>query len=155
MFEWREELNTGMSLIDEQHRQFGRFVNGFLKAYPQGQLDDRKLNQAFGFLQAYAREHLSTEEALMEEYEYPDRSRHLGRHEYLSSWIQDAGARLQSDSYSDSLAMEANGVLVDWFQTHITTVDMRLTQFLQRVAEERQDGKLLRLIKGVFKRPSS
>jgi len=155
MFEWRAELETGMHLIDDQHRQFGRFVNGFLKAYTRNRLDQDKLRQAFTFLQAYAREHLATEAGLMEEYEYPDKARHLGRHQYLTDWIHATAGRLESGLKLDGLAMEANAVLVDWFQTHIETVDKRLAEYLVQIAQDRRDSKLMQLIKGVFKGPQS
>ncbi|MBT3376060.1 MAG: bacteriohemerythrin [Lentisphaerae bacterium] len=150
-FEWRDELNTGVELIDDQHQQYGRFVNGFLKAYGKSRLDQRKVEQTFRFLRAYVREHLGTEEALMKDYDYPHLADHLEQHGVLSDWVHEASVRLRKEAYSDAFAMEASSMLVDWFQTHIETVDKRLTRHLVNLAETHQDGRLRQLLKGLLK----
>ena len=157
-FEWSEDLETGIELIDEQHRQYGRFVNAFIEAYAGLEactgmdVPQRRLLKAFGFLRAYAREHLGTEEALMQEYDYPAQAEHCRLHEHLVSWIEKTRERVETNTLDADFVMRVNGVLVEWFQAHIQTVDKRLTAYLRETAEERQDGKLLRLIKGMLGR---
>lgn len=150
-FEWRDDLNTGVELIDGQHQQYGLFVNGFLKAYTKDRLDQRKVEQTFRFLRAYVREHLGTEEALMEEYGYPHMVRHVREHAVLRDWVQDASFRLQTEPYSEAFAMEASSMLVDWFQTHIELLDKRLTTHLVELSNEHSDGRLRKLLKGLLK----
>ncbi len=153
-FEWQNDLETGIELIDGQHQQYGRFVNAFLRAYSKGRVDHGKTEQAFGFLRAYVREHLSTEEMLMKECDYPDMAAHLNAHVYFSQWVQDVAARLGNEQHSDDFAMEASCMLVEWFQEHIKSTDKCLTAFLQDVAEGRRGTKLQRLLRSLLKRPT-
>jgi len=154
-FEWRDDLNTGLDLIDGQHQQYGRFVNGFLKAYSKSKLDQRKAEQTFGFLRAYVREHLGTEETLMRDFSYPHMAEHVQKHKVLVDWVHSASHRLQHEPYSDAFAMEAGAMLVEWFQSHIEAVDKRLVKHLSELAETHQDGRLHRLLRGLFKRSES
>lgn len=149
-FDWQSDLDTGIELIDGQHKQYGRFANAFFRMCTKGTDPHPDLRKAFNFLHVYAREHLSTEEGLMKEYDYPEREVHVGRHDYLRKWIDDTRDHIDRDDLSKDFLMKVNYVLVDWFQEHIRKVDHRLTRYLHRVAEERKDGKLLRIIKGVF-----
>lgn len=151
-FEWSQDLETGIGVIDEQHQQYGRFVNAFLEACTGRDIPHRRLVKAFSFLNAYAREHLSTEESLMKEYDYPGRAEHVQLHRHLSSWIEKTRHRVDSDTLEPDFVMAVNGVLVEWFQEHIQAVDKRMTAYLRQLAEERQDGKLLRMIKGLLGR---
>ena len=151
-FEWHEDLETGIGLIDEQHQQYGRFVNAFLEACTGRNVPHRRLVKAFSFLNAYAREHLGTEESLMQEYGYPGQAEHCKLHKHLCSWIEKTRQRVDSNTIDPDFLMAVNGVLVEWFQAHIQTVDKRLTAYLRQVAEERQDGRLLRMIKGLLGR---
>ncbi|NOY81053.1 MAG: bacteriohemerythrin [Kiritimatiellaeota bacterium] len=150
-FEWHDDLDTGIELIDDQHKQYGRFANAFFKLCYNDRDPRPELRKAFDFLHAYAREHLTTEEALMEEYDYPQRAAHLERHDYLRKWIDDTHERLkETKQLSGDFLMKINYVLVEWFQEHIRGMDHRLTRYLRQVAAERNDSKLLRMIKGIF-----
>ncbi len=150
-FDWNETLDTGMQLIDDQHRQYARFVNAFLKACVRTDDPRQKLEQAFSFLNAYAREHLRTEEELMKEYGYPQEKAHLNQHKYLVEWIDKTHDEIQSkQGLNSDFVLKINYVLVDWFQDHIRKVDRQLTAFLTEIAESRKDNRLLRLIKDVF-----
>jgi len=151
LFRLDKHLLTGMALIDEQHRQYGRFVNAFLKVcQTQDRVAEGSLQKAFTFLHNYAREHLHQEEALMETYDYPAREVHLERHRFFSAWIEQTASHLSAGPTSLDQLMKIHYMLIEWFQMHIRSEDRRLTDHLKAVAEERQDGHLLNLIRGVF-----
>ena len=152
LFEWQSDLDTGVALVDEQHRQYARFTNAFLKASGQGRAPRAKMIEAFGFLKAYAREHLSMEESLMDEYGFEGAEAHKIQHARFRDWTVKAADRLQDLEEPDSdFLLKVNYMLVDWFQQHIRNVDRSLTSFLRRKAEESRDPALIRIIKGIIK----
>ncbi len=149
-FSWKTELDTGLELIDSQHRQYARFANAFFQICTRNSKPHPDLIKAFNFLHVYARDHLSTEEKLMAEYQYPERAAHIARHDYLRKWIDDTRDRVLNGGLSDDFLMKVNYVLVDWFQEHIKHVDHRLIDYLRRTARERNDGKLLRMLRNIL-----
>lgn len=153
LFRLDKRLQTGMALIDEQHRQYGRFVNAFLKVcQAQDHVAEGSLRKAFSFLHTYARQHLQEEKTLMETYAYPGRGEHLERHRFFSEWIEQAESQLAAGPTSLERLMKIHYMLIEWFQMHIRTEDRKLTDYLKEVAEQRQDVHLLSLIRGVFSR---
>jgi hemerythrin len=151
LFRLDKRLQTGMALIDEQHRQYGRFVNAFLKVcQTHEQVAEDSLRKAFTFLHVYARQHLHEEEALMETYAYPGRAEHLARHRFFTDWIDQTDAHLAAGPVSVEHLMKIHYMLVEWFQTHIRSEDKKLTEFLKDVAGKSLDEHLLSLIRGAF-----
>ncbi len=154
LFRLDKRLQTGMALIDDQHRQYGRFVNAFLKiCHTQDRVAEDSLHKAFVFLHNYARQHLQEEAGLMETYAYPGRAGHLDRHRFFSDWIEQTESQLAAGPTSLEQLMKIHYMLVGWFQMHIHTEDRKLTDYLQEVAEKRQDGHLLNLIRGILSPP--
>lgn len=151
LFRLDQRLQTGMALIDEQHRQYGKFVNAFLKVCQvRDHVAEGSLRKAFNFLHAYVRQHLQEEQALMETYEYPWRAEHLERHRFFREWIEKAEQDLGTGPNTLEQLMKVHYMLVEWFQMHIRSEDRRLTDHLKEIAEKRQDGHLLSLIRGAF-----
>ncbi len=151
LFRMRKELKTGMALIDEQHRQYGLFVNKFLRiCNHRDTVSQDTLLKASSFLHAYARDHLRTEEALMETYGFPGREQHLAQHRRFSTWVEETHAKALLGPLTPDELIHVNYALVDWFQKHIQTEDWTLTDHLHKVAHERGDCYLLGLIRGLF-----
>jgi hemerythrin-like metal-binding protein len=151
LFRLTKDLQTGMVLIDEQHRQYGRFVNAFLKVcQTQDGVADQALFKAFSFLHAYARDHLQAEQGLMETYDYPERGPHLERHRFFSAWIDQTHTELSRGSATLEQLTKIHYMLLEWFQMHIRAEDKKLTAYLRQTAEARGDGHLLGLIRGLF-----
>jgi hemerythrin-like metal-binding protein len=151
LFRLDKRLLTGMALIDEQHRQYGKFVNAFLKVCQKhDHVAEGALRKAFTFLHVYARQHLQEEAALMETYAYPGRVEHLERHHFFSAWIDQTEVQLANGSTSVEHLMKIHYMLVEWFKMHIRSEDRKLTDYLKEVAEKRQDSYLLNLIRDAF-----
>lgn len=151
LFRLRKELKTGMVLIDEQHHQYGLFVNKFLKiSNHRESVCQETLLKASSFLHAYARDHLRTEEALMATYDYPRREQHMAQHRRFSGWVEEIHTKVVVRPLTPDELVQVNYSLVDWFQNHIKTEDRALTDHLHQVAHERGDHYLLGLIRGIF-----
>src|SRR5680860_1264453 len=70
---WTKDLETGIDVLDEQHRHYINLLNDYLeKASQQSKSDEQvsQLTESLDFLRQYATEHFSTEEAIMKNEEY-------------------------------------------------------------------------------------
>lgn len=151
LFRLDKRLQTGMALIDDQHRQYGRFVNAFLKVcQTQDRVAEGSVHKAFVFLHNYARQHLQEEAQLMEAYAYVGRDEHLERHRFFSAWIEQAESTVSAGPVSLEQLIKIHYMLIEWFQKHIRSEDRKLTDYLKDIAEKRQDIRLLNLIRGAF-----
>lgn len=151
-FEFGGDLTTGIDLIDRQHREYGRRVNGFLKHCADEGCAPEDVKEAFDFLRLYVVEHFGTEEALMETFGYPQMAAHVDLHRGFRSWIDDTAKKVNSIPGNRDSTLRVSYKLVDWFQRHIKTVDKKLTQYLKERAKEDKTPALVRLVKGIVER---
>ena len=149
-FNWNDDLTTGMAAIDDQHREYSKRVNAFLRECVERGGEREALSSTFTFLRQYVIEHLSTEEKLMAEYDYPQRAQHVAQHDYLRGWTDETSDGLAGHVLDTDYTLKVNYVLVEWFQKHIKTVDKRLTAFLTQLASERKLPKLMALMKSAL-----
>jgi hemerythrin-like metal-binding protein len=75
-----------------------------------------------------AAEHFDREDALMEQYRYPERREHRGEHAMLLCSIETYSSNLVSAGHP--ITKEVVQYLKDWLTNHIRTADRRLDRFL-------------------------
>lgn len=90
-----------------------------------------QLTESLDFLRQYAAEHFSTEEAIMENEEYPDYASHMEEHSYFLSHVDELYRELCARGFSDRLSREVNYYTMEWFMEHILESDMILVEFLR------------------------
>ncbi len=130
---WTAELETGIEILDEQHRHYIDLLNIYLKKATEDSKDDEKIHQlteSLDFLRQYAKEHFSTEESVMKSAEYPDFSQHLEEHLYFLKHVGALYKEMQEEGFSPRLSREVNYYIIEWFLEHILESDMQLVQFL-------------------------
>ena len=149
-FEWSDDLTTNVHTIDSQHHEFVARINRFLDVCSTQGANHEDLVKTFTFLTDYAAQHLSFEETLMGEFNYPQAKAHSEQHDHLRTFIAEALAKVDANDLSSDFTLKVNFMLVDWFQNHIRKVDRLLTDYLKAVAERDKVPKLLKLIKGVL-----
>ncbi len=128
-FSWTEDLYTGNSLIDGDHRELIRLVNALFEAM-ESSLDSARMGLAMNALVAYAGEHFGREEAEMERIQYVASLAHQAEHTKLLHQLAElaqrlgAGGRLNIPAVSDFLSA--------WLRDHILTADIKLAAALKR-----------------------
>ncbi|HBC86697.1 MAG TPA: hypothetical protein DCZ94_07075 [Lentisphaeria bacterium] len=151
---WHNDLDTGIELIDKQHKEFIRLVNCLLDdSIKDG--DGHILKDAFLFLKYYVCEHFGAEEAFMVEYKYLHYAQHKTRHLYFRSELDRLSGLHLSGSISDrEVALKLNYLTTNWFLNHIKTEDRTFCNFLlEKAGNDKKGllGKLRILVKGFFK----
>ncbi len=128
-FFWTDELYTGSSLIDGDHRKLIEFVNAFFESKQSGQPQNR-VSKAMKDLIAYTGEHFAREEAEMERTKYVAALAHKSEHAKLLRQLVelkemlDVGGRMNTPAVADFLSQ--------WLHDHILASDKKLAAALKQ-----------------------
>ena len=128
-FSWTDDLYTGSTLIDGDHRKLIGLVNALFETMESGQ-GNARMSKAMNDLIAYTEEHFGREEAEMERIQYVASLAHSAEHAKLLRQLVelkamlDAGGRINIPAVSDFLS--------EWLRQHILTVDLKLAAALRQ-----------------------
>jgi len=150
---WKNDLDTGIQLIDSQHREFIRLVNNLLDSTVKSE-DAQSLLKAFSFLRYYISDHFSVEESAMIAYGYPFYSMHKNIHDSFREEINGMEMKLRSNLPAHDVVIKLNYMIVNWFMHHIKVEDRKLCNYLEMQAQKRQEsigGRLEQIVSVFFK----
>ena len=127
-FEWKSQYETGIPIIDEQHRRLFMALDQIQIAVVQESTREeiRGLVQA---LMADTREHFATEEAIMAHHGFPDLLAHIREHEMLMEKLEELGQRFEESEHS--MAMYATTFMGGWLRHHISEGDFSYVQYMK------------------------
>lgn len=133
---WNPGLETGISLIDEQHRQLLGQFEALLVAIHE-HLPDVRIPALLVFLADYVETHFSTEEDYMRAACYPGYLGHKAIHDDMRAQV----VRLVDEFHKDPSKMTGEVVdfLTDWLMNHIYEEDRSMAQFLIRFSSARTE----------------
>lgn len=134
-FAWTREMETGNPQIDAEHRELIQACNNLLAACAAG-TGKEELARTVDLLNQYTRTHFSHEEALQEEYNYPDFANHKRYHQALMQVVDTLSKRLKEEGPTAQLVGEINKQLGGWLINHIKTEDVKVAQHIQACKEQ-------------------
>ena len=126
---WNESRHSvGIALIDSQHREIIERVNQIADWVAQRDQTEA-VQEMFGGLIIFSREHFALEERLMVEYGFPDMENHIEEHHKL---FQQLNNLIKADQRSPrhNKAVLISAFLTDWAEQHILQADKELGEFL-------------------------
>ena len=129
-YEWDSLLETGDQKIDAQHKQLIEALNALLDSCLAGE-GPLGLERTIDFLLGYTVKHFADEEALQEEYAYPDYLRHRQLHEEFKLVAVEMADTLRRDGFSAGLVTEVHSRIGDWLVNHIKGDDLRMALFVK------------------------
>ena len=143
IFPWDENFFTGISKIDEQHRQLVYLLN-LLASHLSHQSDFDLLNDVFNQLTEYALYHFQTEEAIWHEYLPQDawEEDHKRSHESFIESVINLKTENKTKPF-DKVAEDVLLLLTQWLVYHILDTDMRMAKVVLRM----QSGASLEVAK--------
>ena len=151
---WTKDLETGIDVLDEQHHKYFDLLSDYIaKAAKVAKTSTNTekvldLAETLNFLRDYAKEHFSTEEAVMKEAVYMDYEQHKEEHLYFLKHVEELYNEMKTEGYSLRLALEVDYYTAEWFVAHIRTSDMKLVQFLRQKSPE--DKNLTIFLKKIY-----
>lgn len=133
IFPWSTNFETGIELIDEQHKQLVNILN-HLAAHLANRSNEIKLNEIFDELANYADYHFKSEEKIWQDYFGDDVWCH-SHHDTHGSFIQEVIAlKNNSDKKSlDEVVYEIISFLSKWLAYHILDTDKRMAIAVQDI----------------------
>jgi hemerythrin-like metal-binding protein len=130
---WQDRNNTGIALIDEQHRGIVSVINSFYYLIGQGVSNPKLYSCVSDIMKNYSRIHFITEEALLEEIGYKDIEKHKELHKKLNQEME----RIEHDVLRSNDARLLLNFLKQWWLEHISEQDQRYARFLRESAGAR------------------
>jgi len=123
IFPWNEGFSTGVSIIDDQHKQLIQLLN-LLASHVAYKTDIPALNNIFDQLADYAIYHFKTEEAIWHKY-FPEDSLETNHKDIHSSFISTVTS-LKNNENSEPINIVIEKLLsflTSWLATHILETD--------------------------------
>jgi hemerythrin len=136
---WNPDWETGVPLIDQQHRQLLAQLERLFQAVHDDRAAER-MPDLLAFLADYVETHFSDEELHMQVTDYPDFLGHKAIHDDLRARVEHLVEAFQQDQ-----AVVTDAVidfLTDWLVNHIDVEDRRMALHLNRFnhADARRDS---------------
>jgi hemerythrin len=111
---WTDDLNTGIDVIDKQHRCIVDYINELSVADAKD--DKANIKHVLDELIEYTLSHFSFEEELMEKANYPFLKAHKRIHEIFTKRVVECLHRAEKD---ENVAPELLSMLKVWLFNHI------------------------------------
>ncbi len=147
--QWDEQLNTGIQVIDSQHRRIVEYINSLYDASLTHNRTD--VEQVLQNLVDYTLSHFAFEESLMEEAGYPFINGHKRVHELFVKRINNFQQRFK---IGDDITDELLAALKSWLINHIKSDDNDYTDTvltnMNYVNTQQNSGWLSRSLKHFF-----
>jgi hemerythrin len=129
-FEWDSRLETGIGVIDEQHKELFKRIDQLELAIYQGKSRD-ELIKMMDFLDYYVEEHFNLEERVMKKNRYSDLAKHRLEHQDFRDTyeiLKDEFKKKGTDSY---LAIDVDKKIRNWWEHHVMEIDMAYVPVLK------------------------
>ena len=127
---WTSDLATGVTEIDDQHREIFNRADRLSEACREGKGKEEVLRLLL-FLEDYIKEHFGAEEKLQLRHDYPDYAAHRSQHTRFIAEIARLAAEFKAEGATLSLVIMANKTLTSWLVQHISKTDMELATYLK------------------------
>lgn len=121
--EWKSEWDTGIPVLDEQHREMFNTCVEMIEAIRNDRYYD--FSEVIPIIVSYVGTHFKTEESIMEEYQYPQMEEHKKIH-------ADMYRRSRSLIGSTTLDEIVPNFLIEWLINHVDVEDRLLARYIQR-----------------------
>jgi hemerythrin len=122
---WSSRFETGIPIIDTQHKALFEAVNRLADSFKAG-TSAAQVKESLDFLVKYTVEHFQTEEKFMKDMGYPKLTSHMAEHAQLVAKAQALQAKLAEGK---SVTVEVTTFLADWLKHHINESDMGYVEF--------------------------
>ena len=144
---WSNDLDTGIEVIDKQHRRIVEYINKLHDVQETG--DQAQIGGVLDELVDYTLSHFTFEESLMEEAGYPYIKAHKRVHQLFVKRVNEYLQRFQS---GEDITAELLNTLKAWLINHIRNDDNDYSDIVKKNlnTSDTGDGWLSRSIKKIF-----
>lgn len=116
---WSTDLDTGIDVIDKQHRRIVDYINQLHDARTSGH-EKEDIGKVIDELVDYTLSHFAFEESMQEEAHYPFLKAHKKVHDLF---VKRVGEYQERFKLGEDVSEELNNLLVTWLFNHIKRDD--------------------------------
>lgn len=138
--EWKPQYETGIPIIDEQHKRLFARLDAVQRAVVQGSPRE-EIGDLLQSLMAETVEHFRTEEAIMAQHGFPDVLAHIREHELLTEKLGELAQRFEESQ--DAMALLVTTFMGGWLRHHISEGDLSYARFIKSGNPDSSSGDLL------------
>lgn len=133
-FEWNDALNTGVPLIDIQHKELIRAFNDLADAIEQNK-GASAVGKLLAFLQYYVEWHFAREEKCADEWQCPISEINKKAHQRFIEKFGRLYSQFRESDLNDDVARLVHRELSDWIVYHVLKVDKQIgASYLEKQA---------------------
>ena len=125
MITWNASLETGNTVVDNDHKVLIKQINLLGDALKAGTAKDQ-LATMIAFLNKYTREHFAREEQIMKDVKCPTTGQNCTAYKLLVAKLDGWVAKLNAGGASTSLVLEIYKESSEWLRSHIVGIDSPL-----------------------------
>ena len=129
--QWTEDLATGVTSIDNQHKEIFRRIEDLLEACRGGK-GREKVGEVIDFLGDYVVSHFKDEENIQIKHSYPGYGPHKKMHEKFLADFGELKKQFDEEGGSIGMVLATNRVVVDWLVKHIKKEDKALAEHIKK-----------------------
>ena len=131
MFTWNNDLLTGNSVIDSQHKDIYKKLDDVLGLTIERD-GEAEIAKVFRYLVTYVFNHFNSEEELMKQHQYPEYESHREDHQNFIKKISRLNKQLKEQGVTVDFTNELKLVFIELLAEHIDEVDRRFVAFLNK-----------------------
>lgn len=130
MFDWKKEYETGIEIIDEQHKELFKIGNESYSLLKNNLITDKydKVVAIINKLLDYCEYHFSTEEKYLLDIGYKKFLSHKVQHEEFIKELRNANLS-KIDKDQDEYLMKILEFFMKWISGHILATDMDYVKY--------------------------
>jgi len=116
---WSDHLNTGIQVIDRQHRRIVDYINRLYESHKNGSSKE-ETGAVIDELVDYTLTHFAFEETMLEDVDYSALDAHKAFHDQFIQQLRELRERFE---HHEPAAIELNNLMVTWLFNHILHED--------------------------------
>lgn len=118
---WTDNLNTGISVIDTQHKRIVEYINKLYDALST-QADKAAVREVINELVDYTMTHFAFEEGMLDAVSYAQLEEHRALHAQFAAQVRELSGSFDRNEHA---SVELNNLMVTWLFNHILHEDAK------------------------------
>jgi hemerythrin len=130
---WNDDLNSGIPIIDEQHRGIVATINTLFYFIQEGD-GIEALKPSLLALEYYIETHFRTEKKILEKTDFAELESHLQLHEDMKKEKE----RIEREAMSNKDPMVLLSFLKEWLPNHLINEDAKYIPYLKKLIDSNE-----------------
>jgi hemerythrin len=128
--QWTKQLETGISSIDEQHKELFRQIDILLDASNKD-----RIAETLDFLGDYVKKHFGDEQVMHAKSKYPKAAEHKKYHDAFVITFKSLKDTYNREGPTLANRMAVDKTLIGWLREHILVQDKDFAAFYKNLAK--------------------